>query len=208
MGFYSLYLERLAFNHKVVGLNLSLPDERSNRKTSCRIGFYSVYLVSFWPTMISLDVFVYIHLHRRPIFHYISNVQVLQYMARVERVLSAPGGNLLLAGRAGVGRRTAIAVCAHKHRMSVFTPKVSRSYGLKQFRNDLKTVMQQAGLEGEQVCFIGCFVITYQRSMRFSTSLVLGRCKQYYYYSYEKMQHLNIKNFRLSENYCAMKGRY
>ena len=26
--------------------NLSLPDERSNRKTS-RIGFYSVYLVSF-----------------------------------------------------------------------------------------------------------------------------------------------------------------
>ena len=26
--------------------NLSLPDERSNRKTSCRIGFHSVYLVS------------------------------------------------------------------------------------------------------------------------------------------------------------------
>ena len=26
--------------------NLSLPDERSNRETSCRIGFYSVYLVS------------------------------------------------------------------------------------------------------------------------------------------------------------------
>ena len=26
--------------------NLSLPDERSNRETSPRIGFYSVYLVS------------------------------------------------------------------------------------------------------------------------------------------------------------------
>ena len=26
--------------------NLSLPDERSNRETSRRIGFYSVYLVS------------------------------------------------------------------------------------------------------------------------------------------------------------------
>ena len=74
-------------------------------------------------------------------------------MARVDRVLSIPGGNLLLAGRAGVGRRTAVTVCAHKHRMSVFTPKVSRAYGLKQFRNDLKTIMQQAGLDGEQVLF-------------------------------------------------------
>ena len=72
-------------------------------------------------------------------------------MARIDRVLSVPGGNLLLAGRAGVGRRTAVAVCAHKHRMKLITPKVSRAYGLKQFRADLKSVMQLTGLEGEQV---------------------------------------------------------
>ena len=87
-------------------------------------------------------------------------------MARIDRVLSVPGGNLLLAGRAGVGRRTAVTICAHKHRMTVFTPKVSRSYGLKQFRNDLKSVMQQTGLEGEQVrdCFFmfSCTLLPFQ----------------------------------------------
>jgi len=72
-------------------------------------------------------------------------------MARVDRVLSAPGGSLLLAGRTGVGRRTAVSVCAHMHRMTLYTPKVSRTYGLKQFRQDLKTIMQQAGIEDEQV---------------------------------------------------------
>nr|XP_026693267.1 cytoplasmic dynein 2 heavy chain 1-like isoform X1 [Ciona intestinalis] len=80
--------------------------------------------------------------------------EVLEYMARVDRVISAPGGSLLLAGRTGVGRRTAVAVCANMHRMALVTPKVSRSYGLKQFKIDLKSVMQQAGIEGEQVVLL------------------------------------------------------
>ena len=41
------WLERLIFNLKVLGLNLSLPGERSNHETSRTIVFYSVYLVSF-----------------------------------------------------------------------------------------------------------------------------------------------------------------
>uniref|UniRef100_H2ZF01 AAA+ ATPase domain-containing protein n=1 Tax=Ciona savignyi TaxID=51511 RepID=H2ZF01_CIOSA len=80
--------------------------------------------------------------------------EVLEYMARVDRVISAPGGSLLLAGRTGVGRRTAVSVCAHMHRMTLVTPKVSRSYGLKQFKIDLKAVMQQAGIDGEQVVLL------------------------------------------------------
>ena len=31
--------------------------------------------------------------------------QVLDHLARIDRVLSQPGGHLLLAGRSGVGRR-------------------------------------------------------------------------------------------------------
>ena len=34
--------------------------------------------------------------------------EVLDLIATVERVLSKPGGHLLLAGRSGVGRRTAV----------------------------------------------------------------------------------------------------
>ncbi|RDD40688.1 Cytoplasmic dynein 2 heavy chain 1 [Trichoplax sp. H2] len=80
--------------------------------------------------------------------------EVLDLIARVERVITQPGGSLLLAGRSGVGRRTAVRLVTHLHQMTLFTPKVSRNYGLKQFRNDLKSVMQQAGVEGENVVLL------------------------------------------------------
>ena len=66
--------------------------------------------------------------------------EVLDHMARVDRVLTRPAGSLLLAGRSGVGRRTAATIVAHMHQMQMFSPKVSRGYGLKQFKNDLKIV--------------------------------------------------------------------
>lgn len=69
--------------------------------------------------------------------------EVLDNIARVDRTLTKPGGSLLMAGRSGVGRRTAAALVAHMHNIQVFTPKVSRGYELKQFRTDLKTVGAQ-----------------------------------------------------------------
>lgn len=69
--------------------------------------------------------------------------EVLDFMSRVDRVLSRPSGSLLLAGRSGVGRRTVTSVISHMHAATLFTPKVSRSYGLKQFKGDLKTVTSQ-----------------------------------------------------------------
>ncbi|XP_063807614.1 cytoplasmic dynein 2 heavy chain 1 isoform X2 [Pseudophryne corroboree] len=80
--------------------------------------------------------------------------EVLDYMSRVDRVLSFPGGSLLLAGRSGVGRRTVTSLISHMHGAVFFTPKISRGYELKQFRNDLKQVMQMAGIEGQQVVFL------------------------------------------------------
>ena len=58
----------------------------------------------------------------------------------MDRVLTMPGGSLLLAGRSGVGRRTAVTLVSHMQQMELHTPKISRGYGLKQFKNDLKNV--------------------------------------------------------------------
>lgn len=69
--------------------------------------------------------------------------EVLDNIARVDRVLTLPGGSLLMAGRSGVGRRTAVLLVAHMHQMHLFSPKVSRAYSMKQFKNDLKTVSQK-----------------------------------------------------------------
>ena len=66
--------------------------------------------------------------------------EVLENIAIVDRVITKPGGSLLMAGRSGVGRRTAVSLVAHMHSIELFTPKISRGYQLKNFKNDLKTV--------------------------------------------------------------------
>ncbi|KAF0030538.1 hypothetical protein F2P81_017269 [Scophthalmus maximus] len=80
--------------------------------------------------------------------------EVCDFVSRVDRVLSRAGGSLLLAGRSGVGRHTATCLVSHMHGYTLFTPKISRGYSLKHFNNDLKTVMQLAGLEGQQVVLL------------------------------------------------------
>lgn len=66
--------------------------------------------------------------------------EVCDFVSRVDRVLSRPGGSLLLAGRSGVGRHTATCLVSHMHGYTLLTPKISRGYSLKHFSNDLKTV--------------------------------------------------------------------
>ncbi|XP_071001653.1 cytoplasmic dynein 2 heavy chain 1-like, partial [Oncorhynchus clarkii lewisi] len=80
--------------------------------------------------------------------------EVCHFVSRVDRVLSRPGGSLLLAGRSGVGRRTATSLVSHMHGYTLYTPKISRGYSLKHFNNDLKNVMQLAGLDGQQVVLL------------------------------------------------------
>ncbi|XP_068211563.1 cytoplasmic dynein 2 heavy chain 1 [Palaemon carinicauda] len=80
--------------------------------------------------------------------------EVLDVMARVDRVLTVPGGSLLLAGRSGIGRRTAVTVIANLHGIKVVSPNMGIGYNIKNFRNDLKMVMQTAGIDGEQVLLL------------------------------------------------------
>ncbi len=80
--------------------------------------------------------------------------ELLWLVAACDRVLSAPGGSLLLAGRAGIGRRSAVGVAAAMHRAKYVELKMSKGFGVKQFRAELKGVMQAAGVEGEQVVLL------------------------------------------------------
>lgn len=80
--------------------------------------------------------------------------ELLENVSRFDRVLTAPGGSLLLCGRSGVGRRTALAIASSMNNMKIYTPKINKSYGVKQFKNDLKQVLQQAGIEGQQMIIL------------------------------------------------------
>ncbi|GLI62890.1 cytoplasmic dynein 1b heavy chain [Volvox africanus] len=77
--------------------------------------------------------------------------EVLDRVARFDRVLSQPGGSLLLCGNSGVGRRSLMLLLAYMHNMDFYTPKMTKSYDLKSFRNDLKEVLRRAGVEARPV---------------------------------------------------------
>ncbi|KAK3929891.1 Cytoplasmic dynein 2 heavy chain 1 [Frankliniella fusca] len=77
--------------------------------------------------------------------------ELLQQVACVDRVLSAPRGSLLLAGRSGVGRKSSIRIASAIHSSKLLSPKVGRNYNLNNFKVDLKQAMQSAGVDGEQV---------------------------------------------------------
>ena len=74
--------------------NLSLPDERSNRETSRRIGFYSVYLVSLQGLPFIQLHFIYIDLHRLLFIHYHHNAILLyqthSFSATLFKLFSLP----------------------------------------------------------------------------------------------------------------------
>ena len=76
-------------------------------------------------------------------------------MARVDRVLTMPGGSLLMAGSSGVGRRTAVSIVAHMHQMAVYSPKMGRGYTAKHFKNDLKNVSHFTGDVIADSCHLG-----------------------------------------------------
>jgi dynein heavy chain 2 len=38
--------------------------------------------------------------------------------------------------------------------MSFFSPNISRDYSMKEFKRDLKVVLQQAGIEAQKVCLL------------------------------------------------------
>eukprot|EP00698_Gefionella_okellyi_P019038 TRINITY_DN5781_c1_g2_i1.p1 TRINITY_DN5781_c1_g2~~TRINITY_DN5781_c1_g2_i1.p1 ORF type:complete len:3148 (-),score=914.00 TRINITY_DN5781_c1_g2_i1:20-9082(-) len=77
--------------------------------------------------------------------------EILQHVAKLDRVLSQPRGSLLLVGRSGAGRRTATFLACHMNRIDLFTPSVSVEYTVKAFGTDIKKVLAIAGVQNRPV---------------------------------------------------------
>ncbi|KAI9364365.1 dynein heavy chain and region D6 of dynein motor-domain-containing protein [Zopfochytrium polystomum] len=75
--------------------------------------------------------------------------EVLEGISKIERVLSQASGSLLMIGRPGVGRRSAVMIAAHMLKLQVFSPNISRSFGVKAFLAHIKEVLNATGVNNE-----------------------------------------------------------
>lgn len=78
---------------------------------------------------------------------------VLRHLSATCRVFRQGRGNMLLLGQSGCGRRSVVKLAAHIMEAEFFEIRLARGYGLSEFREDLRPLLQSAGVAQRPVVF-------------------------------------------------------
>ncbi|XP_056634261.1 cytoplasmic dynein 2 heavy chain 1 [Diorhabda sublineata] len=79
------------------------------------------------------------------------NDELLHLTSSILKTLSYPNGNILLIGKSGVGRKSAVKISAALQTAKLIVPASEHQPFLN---NDLKLAMQYAGIDGEEIYFL------------------------------------------------------
>ena len=78
----------------------------------------------------------------------------LEHLCRVQRILRMGRGHALLVGVGGSGKQSLTKLASFTAGCKVFEITLSRGYGEEEFREDLKVLYQQVGIELEKTTFL------------------------------------------------------
>jgi dynein heavy chain len=79
---------------------------------------------------------------------------VMEHVSRVSRILKIPGGNALMVGVGGSGRKSATKLASYIAECELIEIEISKQYGMVEWREDLKRVLRQSGGDGKQTTFL------------------------------------------------------
>lgn len=77
-----------------------------------------------------------------------------EHISRICRVLRLPNGHCLLMGVGGSGRQSLAKLSSYILDLKNFSIEVSKDYGVKEWRESLKTLIMGAVVENKPTCFI------------------------------------------------------
>lgn len=78
----------------------------------------------------------------------------VEHIARISRIINQPYGNALLVGVGGSGRKSLTTMAVHIAEFSLFTIEITKSYGLTDWREDIKSMMTRAGVQNKPTVFM------------------------------------------------------